>query len=309
MSILSYPVRSKHGDASYRGNCAGQVYTHLFDESRCHSFLDATMGSGTGVEVALERGLKASGADLRSDPYMERVATRMRGLGAVVRTGFDSARDSLVDAFGQHDLVFAHFPYGSMLKYSDDPRCLSQMGDEEDCFAAMQAATLNMREATAVGGYYAVLLGDLRRKGVLTSFHAELLCRLPRKELRAVNIKMQHNTTSGRQQYGHIRFGPIDTEYLMVLERTPAGRYVTLAALHTQETMRSRSTWKTTVRSALQRLGGEASLSSLYAAVYENAPQQVQGNAHWQAKVRQVLQLARDTDFTSDARGFWRLAS
>jgi hypothetical protein len=43
----------------------------------------------------------------------------------------------------------------------------------------------NQRHATRPGGYYGVIIGDVRRGGVYSSYQAELITRMPKKELQA----------------------------------------------------------------------------------------------------------------------------
>lgn len=59
-------------------------------------------------------------------------------------------------------------------------------------------------------------------------------------------------------------------------------------------------TWREVVRLALESLGGSARLESIYDVI---APAHRAGRAHWQAKVRQILQLHH----TPIERGRWAL--
>lgn len=61
-------------------------------------------------------------------------------------------------------------------------------------------------------------------------------------------------------------------------------------------------TWREAVRVALESLGGEASLPAIYDMI---APERRAGRAHWQPKVRQILQL----HFHSRGAGRWSLAA
>ena len=67
-----------------------------------------------------------------------------------------------------------------------------------------------------------------------------------------------------------------------------------------------RPPWRQVVRVALHRLGGQASLQALYAEIdreYAAADRWT----HWQAKVRQVVQL--DPEIERVGEGVWRLKS
>jgi hypothetical protein len=44
-------------------------------------------------------------------------------------------------------------------------------------------------------------MGDVRRGGVYSGYQADLVTRMPKKELRAVLIKQQHNVSSNGADY------------------------------------------------------------------------------------------------------------
>jgi hypothetical protein len=50
-------------------------------------------------------------------------------------------------------------------------------------------AMKNQRYATRAGGYYGAIIGDVRRGGGYSSYQADLIVRMPRKELLTVLIK------------------------------------------------------------------------------------------------------------------------
>ena len=64
--------------------------------------------------------------------------------------------------------------------------------------------------------------------------------------------------------------------------------------------------WRTVVREALARLGGQASLQALYVEI-DNEYQATSRWRHWKAKVRQQVQL--DPEIEHVAYGVWRLKS
>ncbi|MFC6662656.1 hypothetical protein [Deinococcus multiflagellatus] len=152
MSILSFPERGEGGDARYRGNCSPKVYEWLLKQARPRRLLDPVMGSGTSLDVALRSGIQAAGADLSTSPYHQALKARLERAGAQVHLGVDATRADLAGLFGPADLVVAHPAYGTQLVYSDDPRDMSQLGDDEVFYEALQALLVNMREATSVGG-------------------------------------------------------------------------------------------------------------------------------------------------------------
>lgn len=306
MSILSFPERGQGGDARYRGNCSPKVYEWLLRESGATSLLDPCLGGGTSLDVALRLGLCAAGADLSTSAYHQRLAERLRAQGADVQLGFNMARDDLHARFGTFDLTCAHPPYGSQIAYDSGEGDLSSLGDGDDFLDELLATAHNLRSATKRGGHYVLILGDTRKKGAYFSSQAAVIEGLPRSELRAVRIKEQHHTTSSSRDYGHIRFGLLSHEYVLIFERTltPFAAFQEVAR---QQHARLRGTWKQVVRSALTRLGGHAHLSELYRLIAEGAPERVRENPNYQAKVRQTLQLLGGA--ISDGQGHWRLVA
>jgi hypothetical protein len=297
MSILSFPERGHWGKSSWRGNCSGHVYKALFEQLKPKTFVDPMVGSGTSVEVAKEMGIEAYGFDLHS--------------------GFNVLQDSILERVGKPaDLVISHPPYGGMIVYSGEvwgtahPGDLSRCKDDEDFHEKLHVALMNQREATAGGGYFGTIIGDWRRSGQYTSYQAECIARMPKGELAAVLIKAQHNTLSDARQYPGMKLPRILHEYV-VLWHKPA-RVLSylgdLAELATQSRGRLDSAWRVIIKCALVSLGGEAGLDAIYSKVAENAPEKLNGNRHWQAKVRQVLNQ-RQHEFTSAERGTWRLAA
>ena len=188
-SLLSFPERGPWGNARYRGNCSGHVYRALFERLRPQVFTDPTVGSGTSVEVAREMGIEAYGLDLHS--------------------GFNILKQRILDVVGQpSDLVMSHPPYHNLIVYSGQvwgtephPDDLSRCATEEEFMDKLIVAMKNQRHATKPGGYYGTLIGDIRKDGQYFSLQAELITRCPKRELRAILIKQQFNTTSDRKAY------------------------------------------------------------------------------------------------------------
>jgi hypothetical protein len=295
-SILSFPDRGQWGSAAWRGNCSGHVYKSLFEQVRPSFFVDPMVGSGTSVEVATEMGIEAVGLDLHS--------------------GFNILRDSVLEAVGgrEADLVVSHPPYHDMVVYSGEqyagahPDDLSRCTSVDEFNEKLHVALLNQRNATRPDGIYGMIMGDMRRAGRYHCFTAEMIARLPSDELAAVIIKGQHNTTSGRQSYGRMRFPFITHEYLVLWTRKAAIRSTLglLGAMARQAHQRLQGVWKAVIHECFVRSGKEAMpLADLYQVVAANAPEKVAANENWRAKVRQTLQS--DPRFQSVDRGVWAL--
>lgn len=296
-SILSYPERGKWGKSSYRGNCSGYVYKALFEQYKPSSFCDPFMGSGTSVEVAKEMGIKAFGLDLHQ--------------------GFNALKHSIRDTIGQEvDFCHSHPAYGPMIRYSKDvwgngvahPDDLSECIDDDDFHEKLHMVLMNQREATKAGGYYGILIGDLRKEGRYVSYQAEAISRMPANELASVAIKTQHNTMSGRNTYSNMKHFAIVHEYLILWQKpkAPLSLLVDLSAMAHKQAKRLQGVWKVIVVHAMMALGGKASLNDLYQKIADDAPDKLKSNENWQAKVRQILQVT--PKFCSVERGVWAFA-
>lgn len=253
------------------------------------------VGSGTSIEVAKEMGIEAYGLDLHS--------------------GFNVLRDSIVTTIGKEvDMVLSHPPYNQLIAYSGSqwgtqphPDDLSHCIDDNDFNEKMQIALLNQRSATKNGGYYGTIIGDWRRNGIYSSYQAECIARMPADELVAVIIKAQHNTMSERKTYGKLKLPFILHEYILLWQRKAKSTYHLLSIIANEQAARLRGTWRSIVRNIMMQLGGKASLSEVYEAVSKAAPEKVQSNPNWQAKIRQTLNSSED--YFSQERGVWSLAA
>ncbi len=298
MSILSFPERGHWGDAKWRGNCSGHVYRELFEQvlrnQKAPVFIDPMMGSGTSIEVAKEMGIKAYGLDLHA--------------------GFNALRDSILQRTGEPGhLVLSHPPYAGMIHYSGEvygtephPDDLSWCVDDEDFHTKLHLVMMNQRQATVVGGLYGCIIGDWRRKGVYTSYQAEIIARCPSDELAAVLIKAQHNCMSGAKAYRQMEFPLIQHEYILLFRRKHGAMLATLGTMAKQAYARLQGTWRNVVRLTLVQLGGKAPLAEIY-ELLKVSTDKISANPSWQAKVRQTLQL--HSDFVSPERGVWALAA
>lgn len=206
-SLLSFPERGPWGQAGYRGNCSGYVYQRIFQWLQPSVFTDPMVGSGTSVEVAREMGIEAYGLDLHS--------------------GFNILKHSIRETVGKlSDLVLSHPPYHNIILYSGSvwgrephPDDLSRCACEAEFLDKLYRALLNQRAATVIGGFYGIIIGDVRRGGQYASFQADMIARMPRQELRAVLIKAQHHMGSDAKTYEHLRLPRIKHEYVILWQR------------------------------------------------------------------------------------------
>jgi len=97
-------------------------------------------------------------------------------------------------------------------------------------------------------------------------------------------------------------------EYVIMWSRPKAVRsmLLDLSSMARDTANRLTSIWRAIVKNALIALGGSADLQSLYSIIQGEAPDKLQANKNWQAKIRQVLQTYKD--FSPVERGVWKLA-
>lgn len=291
-SIVSYPDRGPWGNPKYRGNCSGHLLVDLLKFFKPNFFVDPFLGGGTSADVARDLGIRFVGLDLHS--------------------GFNLVRDSLIERLGgeRPPYVWAHPPYFQIVRYSGSvwgktphPDDLSHCQSKEEFLEKMQLCLYNIYDALAPAGNYSILIGDVRKNGRFYSLQADLLKMMP-GVVTSVVIKEQHNCRSDNTTYSG-KFIPISHEYCILARKDRVVFGILDAALATSENLVSLSnaTWKAVIGWALTKLGGRASLPSIYEAVAEAANERTRLNPHWQAKVRQVLQKY----FSNVERGVWEL--
>jgi DNA-binding ferritin-like protein (Dps family) len=92
-------------------------------------------------------------------------------------------------------------------------------------------------------------------------------------------------------------------EYLLVWKKAPKSLFAIGYETAMDIQQKIASTWRSVIRLALMKLGGQATLSRIYDEVSKVAGDLMAQNKNWQAKVRQKLQI----HYTSVERGVWAL--
>lgn len=210
-SVVSYPNRcSLFGDSRYRGNCDGRLFKNLVLRYGAKRVADPMVGSGTtrdvvtGLNQYKRAGIEFWGGDLRE--------------------GFDLTTQELPS---RHDFIFLHPPYWNIIRYSYAPGDLSNVADYEQFRKLLMTCLKRCYDALDPGGRLAVLIGDVRRQGRYTAIIRDVL-NFSHGEVRSIIIKVQHNCTSDRKQYGKLEDVPIKHEYCIVFRKTVAagGNYL-----------------------------------------------------------------------------------
>lgn len=278
-TIASYPDRGIGGKSSYRGNCSPRFvsdYLCSFNPAKGLT-IDPMEGSGTTGDVCKELGIPYKGFDLRN--------------------GFDARRMRIRDQIeNPAAAAFLHPAYAGMVRYSRDvwgqgadiEGDLSARGTDVDGFCGdLQEVLYNVFDSLAVGGTYALLLGLWRHPETKELLHlpARIFPYCPGSFVNEI-IKAQHNTQSGRSDYGHRPFVLTTHEVAYVFRKT-ANSLVgsVLHSLGVADELQ-RTTWRTLVRSFAMRAKRFTTESVL--AALTNHPA-VQKNQHRREKIRQQL--------------------
>ncbi len=167
---------------------------------------------------------------------------------------------------------------------------------------------MNVYDALRPGGFYAFLMGNLRRKGEYYPLAAMFEIFLPGK-LREEIVKVQHNTWSGRQQYAGagISFVPIEHEKLLIYEKAAAKFMLDVAIEKSLLLVAIKDgTWRNLIRRTLVRAGDPLTLQQIYERVEDS--ERARNNPHWREKVRQVVR-AHPGEFECLERGMYALAA
>jgi hypothetical protein len=255
---VSYPERGPWGDPKFRGNTTGYLIRDLIELYRPKSVLDPMEGSGTARDVCKELGIEYDGFDLSR--------------------GFDLFSSPL--PCKRYDMIFWHPPYMDIIKYSDDPRDMSNISRFDEFMQKLFEGLNRLSEYLTEDGVLVLQIGDVRRQGEYYPLGAYVQV-FRRKELKAKLIKVQHNVASSNKTYGGA-FIPIMHEEVLVLK---GARHLT---------------WRELVLRTLKELGGEATLGELYAAI-ANHPKRL-SNPTYPATVRRTLQESAEPV----RRGLWR---
>lgn len=144
------------GDASFHGNCEPTIiaallkkYSSLEDEL----IFDPMAGSGTFVDVAKAMGYKDEQILVRDiKPMREDI-----NFGNALKT--DLPNKSV-------DFIFAHFPYWKLVEYSKQEGDLSILNLEQ-FLSKSEEIMKEMYRILKKGQFFAIMIGNLRRGGVL----------------------------------------------------------------------------------------------------------------------------------------------
>jgi hypothetical protein len=200
-SIHATPGRGEYGDPAYRGNCSGLLIRDLLRFYQPKSVLDPMAGSGTCADVCRELKTRCVSCDLK--------------------TGFDATQPEQFRGLGRFDFIWLHPPYYRMIRYSDDPRCLSNAETFHAFLSKLSKVIVNCRDVLSDRGVLAILMGDHRHKGEYLGLPFYTLDVAATKGLWLAApeiIRFSHGTTSAAREYP-FSFIPRVHDVCLVLKR------------------------------------------------------------------------------------------
>ena len=301
-TVLNFPDRGPWGNNKYRGNCSGWIIAYLIWRYGVKSLAELFAGGGTGSDVCRDMDIPYIGADLNPNPVRNNILTT------------DAVSDEVPDEFRDKDMLFMHPPYGaeigipyagSMYKDPTGKLAKSDLGQMpwKDFMKTLNAIIMKYYAAMAPGSKMAVLMGDVRRKGVYHSMFNDIV--MPGTVLQTY-VKMQNNCVSDGRTYSN-RFTPIGHEMMYVIEKA-MNAYLINYKIPFEKEMDIRNsqaaTWKDVVYAAMHKLNKNATMEEIYEEI--EGYKKCESNPHWKDKVRQTLQFG---PFKSVRRGVWKLAA
>lgn len=193
-SVVSYPRRGPYGDGKFRGNTSGLLIKDLLLWLKPRKVLDPMAGGCTTRDVCKELGIENVCLDLKD--------------------GFNALEMGFKEEF---DFIFLHPPYWNMIKYSDDPRDLSNAPTYRDFLDRLNLLLSLCMKALEKGGYLALLIGDFRKRGVYTCIARDISDPQGSQFIQEI-IKVQHNVRSNSINYNS-NFVRIMHEHVLVWRR------------------------------------------------------------------------------------------
>lgn len=154
-------------------------------------------------------------------------------------------------------------------------------------------------------GYLAILVGDIRQKGIFHSIAADML---HIGNMKSWIVKGQFHCTSSKTQYSGKPFIPIVTETLVLFQKEEillvpfSIRREGIFQIQEQDSIAL--TWFHLLRMTLEQLNGHATLKQLYQELREHP--KAKKNKNYEARIRATLYEHADC-FLPLARGTFRL--
>ncbi len=200
-SIHAVRSRGPYGNRQYRGNCGGYLIRDLLRYFQPRHVLDCMSGSGTCGDVCRELGIDVTEFDLH------------QGTDAGLAASYDGLHDI--------DFVWMHPPYWRMIRYNDDPRCLSNAATLEEFLSRLQQVLRLASGVLSGNGKIAVLIGGYSDQGRYQPLPQLLVERALREQLWPACteiIRFQFGNTSSSRAY-RSRFIPGLHDTCLIFEK------------------------------------------------------------------------------------------
>ena len=140
----------------------------------------------------------------------------MEYFGLDLKQGFDVVNDKIK---GEYDLIIAHFPYWKIIKYSENPKDLSNSDNYCDFIQKVWFAMNNMHQALAEDGTLAVIIGDVRKNKQYYPIFNDII-NMKIGVLKSLIIKKQNNCRSSGTIYKKSKYLiPIAHEYVLLFSK------------------------------------------------------------------------------------------
>ena len=197
-------------DSGYRGNWAPEVPRNLILKYTKEGdwVLDPFVGGGTTAIESILLGRNFIGCDINpgaitfTKSKIKNLKSRLKFYQGVklvkCRLYNIDARSMINVKTSSMDLVCAHPPYLDIIEYTrTNPSDLSTITDVSRYLREMRKVSYEAYRCIKPGGYFCVLIGDVRRRGNLTPLGFKLLnVMLDAFDLEDIVIKAQHKTSA-----------------------------------------------------------------------------------------------------------------
>lgn len=183
-SIHASEGRGPYGDARYRGNCSGLLIRDLLLYYRPRRVFDPMSGSGTCRDVCRELDITCVSSDLHK--------------------GFDVTAPECFLELGEFDFIWLHPPYWNMIRYGDNPQCLSNAPTRAAFCDSLRLMFQHVGSVLARNGRLCVLMGDGKDNDhyMALPFRTFIAAEQEGYRLAAPEIiRFSHGTTSSSKRY------------------------------------------------------------------------------------------------------------
>jgi len=200
-SIHAKDGRGQYGSAAFRGNCSGLLIRDILQYFRPAKVLDPMAGSGTCRDVCLELGISCQSFDLSE--------------------GADATDPATYHGLSDFDFVWLHPPYWKVIRYGNDPRCLSNAPTLDAFLFRLQTVLENCAAVLSSTGRMAVLMGDGKDEGEYLGLPFRTLEVAARAGLWLAApeiVRFAHGTKSARKSYSK-SFIPRLHDICLILKR------------------------------------------------------------------------------------------